>query len=154
MKGANRRDGQVLATNPGADRDASMLRYHFNLHDGHGVCRDLDGTVLPRIEAAHEYGITVANELMRNREPRARPWKLDVCDTRGEVLFAIEFAQIDPTLEHLPAEVREATIHLSKTMRAVGETIADCRMTVLQSKALLALADGKPYVAADSGRRI
>jgi uncharacterized protein DUF6894 len=47
------------------------MPYDFNLHDDHGVCRDLDGTVLPYIEAAHECGVTVANELMRNRERRA-----------------------------------------------------------------------------------
>jgi hypothetical protein len=131
-----------------------MPRYHFNLHDGHGVRPDLDGTVLPHVEAAHEYGVAVASELMRNREPRSRFWMLDVCDAAGEVLFEIDFAQVDHTLDHLPAEVRESLIHFSETMRSVAETIAACRMTVLQSRALMALAEGKPYLVAHQGRRV
>ena len=131
-----------------------MPRYHFNLHDGHGVRPDLDGIVLPHIEAAHEHGLVVAGELMRNREPRARFWKLDVCDTDGEVLLEIDFAQVDYTLNHLGAEVRGSLIHFGETIRTVAKTIAECRMTVLQSRALMARADGKPYVVSDNGRRI
>ena len=108
-----------------------MPRYHFNLHDGHGVRPDLDGIVLPHIEAAHEHGLVVAGELMRNREPRARFWKLGVCDADGEVLFEIDFAQVDHTLDHLAAGVRESLIHFSEIIRTVAKT--DRKSTRLNS---------------------
>jgi hypothetical protein len=131
-----------------------MQRFHFHLHDTHGVHMDPEGALLPSVEAAHEHGVAVAKELMRNREPRARFWKLDVCDTDGEVLLEIDFAQVDYTLNHLGAEVRGSLIHFGETIRTVAKTIAECRMTVLQSRALMARADGKPYVVSDNGRRI
>src|SRR5262249_13972036 len=134
--------------------NGSMPRFCFHLHDGRGVHPDLEGTLLPHVEAAYEYGVGVATELMRNREARARYWKLDVCDAAGELLGEIDFAQVDPTLDHLPAEVRASVIRLSETMRSVAETIAQCRMTILQSKALMAHAEGRPYVVAENGRRI
>src|SRR5262249_1573858 len=115
----------VDALNLGAGGNCSMPRYHFNLHDGHGVRPDLDGIVVPHIEAAHEHGLVVAGELMRNREPRARFWKLGVCDADGEVLFEIDFAQVDHTLDHLAAGVRESLIHFSEIIRTVAKTIAE-----------------------------
>ena len=110
--------------------------------------------LLPNLDAAHEYGVAVARELMRNREPRVRFWKLDVCNAAGEFLAKIDFAQIDHTLDHLPAEARASLIRFCEAMCYVTETIAECRMTVLQSRALMALAEGKPYVVAENGRRI
>jgi len=131
-----------------------MPRFHFNLHDGYGVHPDLDGTLLPNVEAAYEYGVAVAHELMRHREARARYWKLDVCDAAGEVLAEVDFAQIDQTLDYVPVHVRESMVHLGRTMRTMAETIAQCRMTILQSKALMAQTEGRPYVVAEKGRRI
>jgi hypothetical protein len=131
-----------------------MPRYHFHLHDGHGVRSDLDGTLLPDAEAARDHGAMVAHELMRNREPCTRYWKLDVCDPGGELLFDLEFARLDNTLDHLPPALRESVIRVGDRLRSVAETIDNCRMTVLQSKALMAHADGKPYVIAENGRRV
>src|SRR5262249_61650200 len=74
--------------------DRSMPRFYFNLHDGYGVRPDLDGTVLPNLDAALEYGVAVARELMRNREPRVRFWKLDVCNAAGGVVAEIGFAPV------------------------------------------------------------
>ena len=131
-----------------------MPRFHFHLHDGYGLRPDPDGTLLPSAEAAYEYGVGVAGELMRHREARARWWKLDVCDAAGALLFEIDFAQVDRTLDGLPAEARESLVHFGETVRTVTETIAECRRTILQSKALMAHADGKPYVVCENGRRI
>ena len=131
-----------------------MPRYHFHLHDGHGVRSDLDGTLLPDAEAARDHGAMVAHELMRNREPRTRYWKLDVCDAAGGLIVELDFASLDHTLDHLPPALRESMIRLGDRLRGVADTINDCRMTVLQSKALLAHADGKPYVIVENGRRV
>jgi hypothetical protein len=131
-----------------------MPRFYFHLYDGHGVHPDAEGTLLASVEAAHDYGVAVANELMRNRESRARYWKLDVCEAAGELVAEIDFAQVDRTLDHLPAEVRQSVIHFGETLRTVAETIVECRRTILQSKALMAHAEGKPYLVAENGRRI
>ena len=91
---------------------------------------------------------------MRNREPRTRYWSLDVCDAARELLFEIDFARLDHTLDHWPPQARESVLRLGEAFRSLAKTISDCRMTILESKALLAQADRKPYVIAQEGRRV
>jgi hypothetical protein len=131
-----------------------MPLFHFNLHDSHGVRLDPDGTLLADVDAARSHGTRVAGELMRNREERARYWSLDVCDAARELLFEIDFARVDHTLDHLPPQARESVLRLGEAFRSLAKTISDCRMTVLESKALLAQADRKPYMIAQDGRRV
>jgi hypothetical protein len=131
-----------------------MPLFHFDLHDGHGIHLDPHGTLLADAAEARSHATQVACELMRNREPRTRYWTLDVCDAGRELLFEIDFVSLDPTVYHLPPQVRESVLRLCAAFRGLTQTMSACRMTLLQSRALLAQAEHKPYVIAQDGHRV
>lgn len=131
-----------------------MPLYYFRLCDNKGQYADPDGTFLSDEAAAKAHARRVAKELMHRCELKTRHWKLVVCDGDGEVLFDVPFAAEDQTLDHLGPELRHSVERLSRSMGSLADVIFDCRATVLQSRALLARADGKLYLAATEGRRI
>jgi hypothetical protein len=131
-----------------------MPLFHFDLHDGHGIHMDPDGMLFADAAEARSHGTQVACELMRNREPRTRYWTLDVCDAGRERLFEIEFVSLDRTVHDLPPKMRESVLRLCAAFRSLTRTMSDCRMTILQSRALLAQAERKPYVIAQDGHRV
>jgi hypothetical protein len=81
--------------------DLPMAIFYFNLRDGGAGVSDGEGTELPSVEAANAHAVGVARELMKCRELQKRDWRLDVRDSDGELLFALPFATVDPTLDHL-----------------------------------------------------
>ena len=78
----------------GCQRESSMPIFFFNLKTAEGTIRD-DGMELRDELSAREHARTVACELMRNREPLTRSWRLDVRDGAGRQCFDLLFATVD-----------------------------------------------------------
>ena len=121
----------------------------FQLHDGKYPVEDGDVWVSAR-EPALAHAEAVAGELMRGREAQTRAWRLDVYEN-GELIFAIPFASIDPTLDHLTPPMRKSVEASCESIRSARETVCAAQATVRESRALVALSRGKPYLAAERG---
>jgi hypothetical protein len=128
-----------------------MPLYTFKLREGSAPLSDNTGIQLPDREHASAYAKEVARELMRGRESEARSWRLDVEEDSGEWTFALPFVTIDPTLDHLGAELRSAIERTRNSHRSWREAVYAARTTVRQSRALIARSRGKPYLAAIAG---
>jgi hypothetical protein len=131
-----------------------MPNYTFLLQDGDTRVDDAIGVDLPDREQAYWYARDVAIELMKGREPETRFWRLDVYESQTEQIFQIPFASVDGTLDHLPTELREAIEVVYNRQRSLREAIHDARDTLRESRALVALSRGKPYLATDFGKRV
>jgi hypothetical protein len=88
---------------------------------------------------------------MKGAEPRARFWRLDVSED-SELIFAIPFASIDPTLDHMQTELRTGLEAIYDRQRSLKEAMHEARATARESRALVAQSRGKPYLATDRGR--
>ena len=130
-----------------------MPVYTFELRDGDRKIEDDDGVNLPDRDHAFHYALDVAHELMSCREAQTRSWRLDVYEGNREQIFQLPFARIDPTLDHLVPEVRKAVERTSDLSRSLKETMAAARVTVRESRALVALSRGRPYLATEMGER-
>jgi hypothetical protein len=131
-----------------------MRRYYFHLKDGCRGYADRSGVRLPSDEAAREHAQSVATELMKNREGKARHWRIAVRNKHGKTLFEVPFIGLDGTLSHLSPPLKKAMEELSQRCYALREAIADARAIQLQARALLAKSRGRPYLAADDGDEI
>jgi len=129
-----------------------MSTYTFQLRDGSSGVEDLVGVDLPDRERAFAYAYKVARELMSFREPQTRAWRLDVYENKGECVLQIPFASIDETLGHLTPELRAAVEDLHDRCRSLNEAMSAASITVRESRALIALSRGKPYLAAERGQ--
>jgi hypothetical protein len=122
-------------------------RYTFKLFDDSGGIEDDVGVSLPIPEIAYRYACDVVLELMNCRELRTRHWQLDVYEGEGKKVFEIPFARIDPTLDHLTTAQRSLVEHGSRILYAA-------RLTGREARSLVARSRGKPYLAADRGRKV
>src|SRR5689334_6096033 len=102
-----------------------MTRYFFNLRDGYAGYVDRTGVELADDEAAREHACVVATELIKNREIKARHWRIAVQDEGGRQLFEISFMTFDRTLQKLSPPAKEAMDKLSERRCALGEAIAE-----------------------------
>jgi hypothetical protein len=127
-----------------------MSRYTFGLQDGRSRVDDGSGLWLSSREEALDHAEAVTGELMRGREAQTRSWRLDVYEN-GELVFQIPFASVDPTLDHLPPPVRATVEARCESIRSAQEIVSVARATVRESRALVALSRGKPYLAAERG---
>jgi hypothetical protein len=128
-----------------------MPTYFFNLTTRDGKIHDPQGTDLPNDAAALEHARIVANELLRNREPERRHWRLDVYDGDRGVCFNLRFATVDPSIDHLTPELRRSLEDVHAKSASLFEAISAVRLTLLQVKGTLARAEGAPYLAAIKG---
>jgi uncharacterized protein DUF6894 len=108
---------------------------------------------LPDRDRAFEYALDVAHELMSCREAQTRSWRLDVYDDQGERILELPFAGIDPTLDHLVPAMRTTVERMCDRYRSLREAMAAARVTVRESRALVALSRGRPYLATELGER-
>lgn len=129
-----------------------MPLYTFKLRDGSCGIDDPTAVALADRGRALAYAHDVASELMKSRERQTRTWRLDVYENNGERVFAIPFASIDQTLDHLSVPLRRKLEDLCDRSRSLREAISAARVTVRESRALLARSRGKPYLAAEAGR--
>src|SRR5262249_23770313 len=130
-----------------------MPTYTFKLHDGGGGLEDKTGVKLADEHAAIRYAYDVVYELMKSRELETRCWQLDVHAADGERICEIPFASIDPTLDHLPADLRSLVESIAEHRRLLVDTLHTVSVTIQESRALVARARGKPYLASRFGKR-
>ena len=91
---------------------------------------------------------------MNCRELRTRHWQLDVYEGDGKKVFEIPFVAIDPTLDHLTTAQRSLVEHGSRIIRSSKKTLYAARLTGREAGSLVARSRGKPYLAADRGRKV
>jgi hypothetical protein len=129
-----------------------MQRYTFQLRDGKYPVNDGSGVWLNEREQALDHAEGVARELMRGREQQTRTWRLDVYEDGG-LLYQVSFASVDPTLDHLASRVRDTVEASCARIRSARETVSAAHTTMRESRALVARARGKPYLAVERGER-
>jgi hypothetical protein len=130
-----------------------MPTYKFKLSDDGGGVGDDFGVSLPNAQIAHRYACDVARELMDHRERRTRHWRLDVYED-NEKVFEVPFAKLDQTLNHLRPDTRKLVERCAQHVRSLKDVCYDASLTLRESEALVARSRGKPYLAADHGRKV
>ena len=130
-----------------------MPVYKFELNEGVRRIVDEIGVDLPDPRRALEHARAVVREMMGGCEAQTRSWQLNVYDDSGQRLFEIPFAGLDRTLDHLGPELRTMVAELSDRVRSLKEVVGAARITVRESRALVARSRGRPYLATHSGER-
>lgn len=131
-----------------------MPNYTFELRNGAGGAADTGGVRLANRRQALRYAHSVIHELMHGRERETRFWRLDVVEDNSKRIFEIPFESVDETLGHLPAAMRQVIARDCARRRSFSEAMHELMLTVRESRALVARARGKPYVAAENGRAV
>jgi len=131
-----------------------MPLYHFKLiHDG-AEAADPDGVRLPNNRSARDHALRVARELLKHEEVRKRHWLLEVRSKKGNTLFAVPFAEVDPTLAHLPPDMRQLIERTSENLRKLSDVVGKSRRMVQRVRGTLARAQKRPYLVAENGKQI
>jgi hypothetical protein len=131
-----------------------MPLYTFELRDGSCGIADAVGVGLADRDEALRYAHDVIRELMGCREQQTRTWRLDVYEDHDQRVFEIPFARLDETLDHLSPHWRNNVEDLCNRSRVLQETCNAARITMRESRALVARSRGKPYLATEGGRAI
>jgi hypothetical protein len=131
-----------------------MPVYTFKLRDGSGGVEDATGVELSDRDRAVRYANDVVHELMRSREVETRSWCLDVYEGSeiDSPIYEIPFASVDPSLDHLTPKQRSMVESMSERKRLLSDVIHTVSGTVQESRALVARARGKPYLASRFGK--
>jgi uncharacterized protein DUF6894 len=125
--------------------------YTFTVRgDGRDIGDDMD-IALADNASAYRYARTVARELMRCRETQTRYWRIRVYRDGEGPVFDVLFASVDPTLDHLPRELRALVESVSEKTGALKDVLYACELSLRESRSLLARSRGKPYVIAENG---
>lgn len=130
-----------------------MPLYTFELREGSAPLSDDAGIHLPDRESALAYAKDVARELMQGREEETRFWRLDVHENRKERVFELAFAALDPTLDHVRPELRSMLELVCDWRRSSREAVHAARITMRESRALVARSRGRPYLASIAGEQ-
>jgi len=131
-----------------------MPRYTFKVRDDDDGVEDATGVNLPNAEIAYRYACDVVCELMSGREPSTRSWQLEVYEDGEKKVFEIPFARLDQTLDHLNIRMREMLEDGAQQVRSIKDIYQTTKLTVREAKSLVARSRGKPYLAADRGRKV
>jgi hypothetical protein len=131
-----------------------MPLYTFELRDGSCGITDTIGISFADRDEALCYAHDVIRELMGGREQQTRTWRLDVYEDHDRRVFEIPFARLDETLDHLSPHWRSHIEELCDRSRVLHETYNAARITMRESRALVARSRGKPYLATEAGRSI
>lgn len=128
-----------------------MPIYTFALQDDERPIEDESGVWFADRERALDHAYEVVDELMKGRERDTRTWRLEVYEA-GTRIEEIPFARVDHTLDHLKPALRSAVEQSCDTLRSFKEAMAAARMTVRESRALVARSRGTLYLATESGQ--
>jgi hypothetical protein len=131
-----------------------MPLYTFELRDGSCGIADTVGVSLADRDQALCYAYEVIRELMGSCEQQTRTWRLDVYEDHDRRVFEIPFARLDETLDHLSPHWRSTIEDLCDRTRVLREAYNAARITLRESRALVARSRGKPYLATEGGRPI
>ena len=130
-----------------------MPLYTFELRDGSRGIADTTGVIFADRDQALCYAYGVIRELMNGREPETRTWQLDVYEDHDRRVFEIPFARADLTLDHLSPGWRSRIEDLCARSLVLHETYSAARVTMRESRALVARSRGRPYLATERGQR-
>ncbi len=130
-----------------------MPTYTFKLRDDDGGVEDDTGINLPNAESGFGYACDVVHEMMARREKTTRHWQLDVYEN-GRKLFEIPFASLDRSLDHLPPGDRKTVQAMCEHLRSAQDVRAQAQATRREARALVSRSRGKPYLAADRGKKV
>ncbi len=130
-----------------------MPVYSFELRDGTRPVTDDTGVHLADRQSAFEYAQEIVRELMSGCEAETRRWRLDVYEAGEGLVFKIPFFQLDPTFANLDPSSRQAMERLCEGNRSLREAMHAARATMRESRAVVARARGKPYLAASAGEK-
>jgi hypothetical protein len=115
--------------------------YHFVLKTRDDLIPDRDGSEWPNDAAAQEEATLIAQDLMRNQETKRGSWRIEVRDQdllpRSELLFA----EVDQTIDHLPAEMREPHIVAARRIAAFSDAMLAVRKSLSEVMETLSRAD-------------
>ena len=129
-----------------------MPTYTFKVLDGCDDIEDETGVSFQQRDRAIRYARGVVHELMRNREAQTRTWRLDVYENGEGPICTFPFAGIDPTLDHIVPKLRTMVEAMSERKRLLNDALHAVKVTVQESRALVARSRGKPYLASQFGR--
>ena len=129
-----------------------MATYTFKVLDGCGDVEDETGVSFRHRDRAIRYARNVVHELMRNREIQTRSWRLNVYENGEGPICTIPFASIVPTLDHVVPTLRTMVEPMSERKRLLSDVLHAVKVTVQESRALVARSRGKPYLASRFGR--
>ena len=118
-----------------------MPLFYFILKNGQYTIPDSEGEELADLNAARAHAAGVARELMRNRDIKARAWRLEVCDEYLQPSFELLFASIDDTISHLPPEFRQSVEIACRSTASLNDTISRVRNSLLEVRETLNRAD-------------
>jgi hypothetical protein len=121
--------------------------FYFILKVGYRTIPDVEGQELADETAARHHAVAVAGELMRNREPETRFWRIQVCDDYLHPRFELLFAEVDQNLgrfqpdlhlriervNHMAMAFNNALSRTRATLTEVWDTIARAAARVLAS---------------------
>lgn len=131
-----------------------MPLYTFELRDGSCGIADTVGVSFAARDQALCYAYEVVRELMGCREQQTRTWRLDVYEDHNQRIFEIPFARLHETLDHLNPHWRRMIEDCCDRALSLRETYSAARITMRESRALVARSRGKPYLAAEGGKPI
>lgn len=131
-----------------------MTRYYFDLLADDQLISDVDGTDASDLDAATAHGRCVAREILQGAELRKRHWRLRIYDRHERCAAVAEllFASNDPALELLTPQWRKTIEEVCRRHAQLVEMGADLKMTIRETRALLARHEGKPFLAMTDGR--
>jgi hypothetical protein len=127
-----------------------MPNYTFQLRDGSDPIEDDVGVTLTDRRDAYQYARSVVRELMSGREMQTRSWRLDVYENSAQRIFAITFASLDDTLDHLQPELRVFVEGLCDQDRSFREAAQGAER---ETRARYSRACGRPYLITNLGKR-
>jgi hypothetical protein len=127
-----------------------MPNYTFQLRDGSDPIEDDIGVTLTDRQDAYHYARGVVRELMSGRETQTRSWRLDVYENSAQRVFAITFASLDATLDHLQPELRVLVEGLCDRDRSLREAEQSAEREL---RARHARARHRPYLITNFGKR-
>jgi hypothetical protein len=133
-----------------------MTRFYFDLLASDQLVRDEDGMDCCDSNAAQEYGRRIAREILQGNELSKRHWRLRIYDRHERRLPMAEllFASADPTLDHFTSRLRGSIEDMCRRHAELMECAAELKMTIHETRAVLARHGGKPFLAATGGRRL
>src|SRR5690242_17457733 len=117
-----------------------MPLFYFILKTGREKIPDREGLEFPDQESARAHATAVAQELMRNRELKTRPWRIEVRDEDLQRCSEILFGSVDSSIDHLAPEYKESVEALSRSTAILLDAFNDVRSTISNVKKTLAQA--------------
>jgi hypothetical protein len=115
--------------------------YYFILHSRWDSYPDTEGVEFENESAARNQAVTVAQELMRNRELDTRLWRIEVRDEYLQLCSEVLFSTIDPTIDHLPSDLRQSIDLVADKSARLAEAILKVRGSMIEVRDTMARAD-------------